>query len=225
MKLLAAEEKHLSGFFLRVVDFHQRWLRRALERRGLLVIFSAALIVISYLCYTFSGSDLLPEMDEGGFVIDYIMPAGSSLAETNRVVGHVEQMLRELPEVESTSRRTGLQLGLAAVTEANTGDILVKLKAKRKRGIEDIIADMRADIKQQEPALDIEFIQVLQDMIGDLTSAPEPIQIKLFSQDPKQLEEWAPKVAEAIGKIKGVRHPERNREHHQRSGGNVSGRS
>ncbi len=90
VKLLAAEEKHLSGFFLRVVNFHERWLRRALERPGLLVIFSAALIVASYLCYTFSGSDLLPEMDEGGFVIDYIMPAGSSLAETNRVVGHVE---------------------------------------------------------------------------------------------------------------------------------------
>jgi multidrug efflux pump subunit AcrB len=204
MKLLAAEDKHLSGFFLRVVNFHERWLRRALERPRLLLIFSAGLIVTSYLCYTFSGSDLLPEMDEGGFVIDYIMPAGSSLAETNRVVGHVEQMLREVPEVESTSRRTGLQLGLAAVTEANTGDVLVKLKAKRKRDIEDIISDVRADIKQQEPALDIEFIQVLQDMIGDLTSAPEPIQIKLFSQDPKQLEQWAPKVAEAIGKIKGV---------------------
>ena len=204
MKLLAAEEKHLSGFFLRVVNFHERLLRRALERPRLLVIFSAALIVVSYLCYSFSGSDLLPEMDEGGFTIDYIMPAGSSLAETNRVVSHVEQMLREIPEVESTSRRTGLQLGLAAVTEANTGDILVKLKTKRDRDIEEIMADVRADIKQQEPALDVEFVQVLQDMIGDLTSAPEPIQIKMFSQDPKQLDEWAPKVADAIGKIKGV---------------------
>ena len=85
-------------------------------------------------------------MDEGGFILDYIMPAGSSLAETNRVVSHVEQMLREIPEVESTSRRTGLQLGLAAVTEANTGDILVKLKAKRDRGIEEIMADVRAQI-------------------------------------------------------------------------------
>ena len=148
MNLLAAEEKHLSGFFLRVVNFHERWLRRALERPRLLVLFSAALIVASYLCYTFSGSDLLPEMDEGGFVIDYIMPAGSSLAETNRVVSHVEQMLREVPEVESTSRRTGLQLGLAAVTEANTGDILVKLKAKRDRDIEEIMADVRAEIKR-----------------------------------------------------------------------------
>jgi multidrug efflux pump subunit AcrB len=204
MKLLAAEEKHLSGFFLRVVNFHEHWLRRALERPYLLIIFSAALIVASYVCYTFSGSDLLPEMDEGGFTIDYIMPAGSSLAETNRVVTHVEQMLREVPEVESTSRRTGLQLGLAAVTEANTGDILVKLKAKRDRGIDEIMADVRADIKREEPALDVDFIQVLQDMIGDLTSAPQPIEIKLFSQDPKLLEEWAPKVGEAIGKIPGV---------------------
>jgi multidrug efflux pump subunit AcrB len=203
-KLLAAEEKHLSGFFLRVVNFHERLLRRALKESPFLLIFSLALIVVSYVCYTFSGSDLLPEMDEGGFTIDYIMPAGSSLAETNRVISHIEQMLREVPEVESTSRRTGLQLGLAAVTEANTGDILVKLKSKRDRGIDDIIADIRADIKREEPALDVEFIQVLQDMIGDLTSAPEPIQIKLFSQDPKQLEDWAPKVAEAIGKIDGV---------------------
>jgi len=204
MKLLAAEEKHLSGFFLRVVNFHQRWLRRALERPGLLVIFSVVLIAVSLVCYHFAETGLLPEMDEGGFTVDYIMPAGSSLAETNRVVSHVEQMLREMPEVESTSRRTGLQLGLAAVTEANTGDILVKLKAKRDRDIEEIMADVRAQIKKEEPSLDVDFIQVLQDMIGDLTSSPQPIEIKLFSEEPKQLETWAPKVADAIGKIDGV---------------------
>ena len=203
-KLLAAEEKHLSGFFLKVVNFHERWLRRALEKPRLLIIFTVGLIVVSYVCYNFSGSDLLPEMDEGGFVLDYWTPSGSSLTETNRMIGHVEQMLREVPEVESSSRRTGLELGLAAVTEANRGDVLVKLKTKRSRGIDDIIEDVRARISEQEPALKVEFVQVLQDMIGDLTSAPEPIQIKLFSQDPKQLGEWAPKVAEAIGKIEGV---------------------
>ena len=203
-KLFAAEEKHLSGFFLRVVNFHERWLRRALERPWFLVAFSALLIVASYACYTFSGSDLLPEMDEGGFVLDYWTPSGSSLTETNRIIGHVEQMLREIPEVESSSRRTGLELGLSAVTEANRGDILVKLKRKRSRDIDDIISEARADINREEPALKIEFVQVLQDMIGDLTSEPEPVQIKLFSQDPKQLDEWAPKVADAIGKVPGV---------------------
>lgn len=204
MKLLAVEEKHLSGFFLRVVNFHERWLRRALERPRLLLIFSAALIAVSYLCYTFSGSDLLPEMDEGGFVLDYWTPSGSSLTETNRIVGHVEQMLREVPEVESSSRRTGLELGLSAVTEANRGDVLVKLKRNRKRDIDEIISEVRVRINREEPALKIEFVQVLQDMIGDLTSAPEPVEIKLFSQDPRQLESWAPRVADAIGKIDGV---------------------
>ena len=94
-KMLAAEEKHLSGFFLRVVNFHERWLRRALERPLMLVIFSVALIGVSFICFNYSDTDLLPEMDEGGFVLDYLMPAGSSLAETNRVVSHLEKMLRE----------------------------------------------------------------------------------------------------------------------------------
>ncbi|HYA25054.1 MAG TPA: efflux RND transporter permease subunit [Terriglobales bacterium] len=203
-RLLEVEEQSLSGFFQKVVNFHERWLRRAVAKPLWLAGGAAALIVASFLCYRFSGSDLLPDMDEGGFVLDYIMPAGSSLAETDRVISHVEQILRNTPEVASTSRRTGLQLGLAAVTEANTGDISVLLKQNRSRDIEDIIADVRAKVTQQEPALDVEFIQVLQDMIGDLTSAPEPIQIKLFSQNPAMLEEWAPKVADAIHKVPGV---------------------
>jgi CzcA family heavy metal efflux pump len=203
-KLLAAEDAHLSGFFQKIVDFHERWLRRALEKPVWLAVLSVALVGVAFVCYRLCGSDLLPEMDEGGFVLDYIMPAGSSLDETNRVVSHLEQMLREIPEVESTSRRTGLQLGLAAVTEANTGDISVKLKTKRDRAIDEIIADVRADIAQKEPAVDVEFTQVLQDMINDLTGAPEPIVVQLFSQDPKQLADWAPKVADSLHKIDGV---------------------
>jgi CzcA family heavy metal efflux pump len=203
-RLLAAEEASLGKFFLKVVTFHEKWLRRALQHPKALAVLSIVLVAVSYGCYRFLGSDLLPEMDEGAFVLDYIMPAGSSLAETNRVISHVEQMLRETPEVESTSRRTGMQLGLAAVTEANTGDISVKLKDKRSRGVDEVMEDLRSQIKAEEPALDVEFVQKLQDMIGDLTSAPEPVQIKLYSQDPALLSEWAPKVGDSIGKIKGV---------------------
>ena len=203
-RLMEAEEASLSGFFRKVINFHERWLRRALERPRWLAGFSLALIVIAYACYQFSGSGLLPEMDEGGFIIDYIMPAGSSLAETNRVVRHLEQILHDIPEVESTSRRTGMQLGLAAVTEANTGDISVKLKPSRSRDIEEVIADVRAKIKTEEPAIDVEFVQVLQDMISDLTGEPQPVEVKLFSQDAAMLDAWAPKVADAIAKDKGV---------------------
>jgi len=100
-------------------------------------------IIASYICYRSLGTDLLPAMDEGGFILDYVMPPGSSLQETNRVVSHMEGICRALPEVESTSRRTGMQLGLASVTEANTGDISVKLKEERHRGIDEIISQVR----------------------------------------------------------------------------------
>ncbi len=202
--LLAAEEASLSGRFGRVVRFYERALHFALARPLWIALGSLALIATAYVSYRGLGTDLLPAMDEGGFIIDYIMPAGSSLQETDRVVGHIEEMLRQIPEVTSTSRRTGLQLGLAAVTEANTGDISVKLKQGRRRNIEDIIAQVRSEITRQEPAVDVEFIQVLQDMIGDLTSAPEPIQIKLFSPNATELRQWAPRVADTIRKIPGV---------------------
>src|SRR6185312_1230478 len=162
----------------RMMRGYQGILRFTLEHGILLGVFAVALIGASYVCYSHLGSDLLPEMDEGGFILDYLTPAGSSLEETNRVLNHVEQIVRQSPEVESMSRRTGLQLGLAAVTEANRGDFSVKLKKKRDRSVEEVIEEVRARVRKAEPVLDIEFVQTLQDMIGDLSSAPEPVNIK-----------------------------------------------
>ena len=188
----------------KVLEWHERGLGWSLSRPFALLGFCALLAIGSFVCYRGLGSDLLPEMDEGGFILDYIMPAGSSLSETNRVLEHVSRILHSLPEVESTSRRTGLQMGFAAVTEANTGDVTVKLKSKRDRGIDEVIADTRAQIKKTEPELDVEFTQVLQDMIGDLSNAPEPIQIKVFASNPALLADLGPRIGDAIGKIGGV---------------------
>jgi multidrug efflux pump subunit AcrB len=202
--LLAAEEAHLSGFFGRVVAFYVRAMEAVLKRPLVLAGSSAVIVVLAFVSYKALGSDLLPEMDEGGFILDYWTPPGSSLAESDRILQHVEEIVRSQPEVENTSRRTGLQLGLAAVTEANRGDFTVKLKRDRKRDIDEVISDVRSEIEQTEPAAKVEFVQVLQDMIGDLTSQPEPIVIKLFSQDPKLLANTAPRVADAIQKVHGV---------------------
>jgi len=108
-------------------------LRSALAHPAALTTLILAVVGASYFCYGALGSDLLPSMDEGGFILDYIMPAGSSLAETNKTLAEVESILKSVPEVENTSRRTGMQLGLAQVTEANTGDVTVRLKRDRKR--------------------------------------------------------------------------------------------
>jgi multidrug efflux pump subunit AcrB len=202
--LLAAEEAHLSGFFGRIVSFYARFMQRVLHHPWLLAGSSVAIILLTGLCYHFLETDLLPAMDEGGFILDYYTPPGSSLTESDRILKHMDAILKETPEVENTSRRTGLQLGLAAVTEANRGDFTVRLKTKRKRDIDDIMNDVRAEIKKSEPAADIEFVQVLQDMIGDLSNEPQPVVIKLYSQDPQLLLQTAPTVAEAIGKVPGV---------------------
>ena len=200
--VMAAEEASLTGgVFGRILTWYERTLRRSLHHRAALAGLAVVLVAASYGCYRLLGSDLLPAFDEGGFVIDYVMPPGSSLQETSRVVGRIERILRDTPEVESTSRRTGLELGLAAVTEPNTGDIAVKLKTNRRRGVDDVISDVRSKVAASQPGLDVEFIQVLQDMIGDLTGAPEPVVVKLFSPDPDLLSTWAPQVAEALEKV------------------------
>ena len=196
-----AHEATERGVFGRVVRFYERWVRRSLEHPILLGIFCVMLVAVSYLSYRQLGSGLLPAFDEGGFILDYVMPAGSSLEETNRVLNHVERIIRATPEVESTSRRTGLQLGIFPVTEPNTGDFTVKLKDERKRGIEEVISEIRENVRREEPVLDIEFVQLLQDMIGDLTGAPQPVVVKLFSDNPDLLKDWAPQVADALMKV------------------------
>jgi len=199
-----AEEAALSGSLRRILDRYEKALRFAFSRPLWIGGFALLLVVASYFCYHALGSDLLPPMDEGGFIIDYWAPAGSSLAETNRMLQHIEAMIRAVPEVEGASRRTGLELGLATVTEANRGDIAVKLKQKRSRSTEQVVEQLRAQIAREEPGLNVEFVAVLQDMIGDLSNEPEDVFIKLFNSDPAKLQEWAPKVADAIAKIPGV---------------------
>lgn len=198
------QDHHAGRLLTKVLAVHRKALTWALNKPLWVVAGALVLVIGTWFGYRSLGSDMLPEMDEGGFILDYIMPAGTSLSETNRVLNHLEKIMHDTPEVESTSRRTGLQLGLAAVTEANTGDISVKLKKKRSRGIDEVMADIRAQIKSSEPELDVEFTQVLQDMIGDLSNAPEPIQIKIFNDDPVLLAQLGPRVADAIGKIPGI---------------------
>jgi CzcA family heavy metal efflux pump len=197
----ASHESPEHGFFAPIIRFYERRMRFALKHPMILGVLCVLLIAVSYVCYGRLGTDLLPALDEGGFILDYVMRPGSSLQETSRVLNQVERIIRTIPEVESTSRRTGLQLGLAAVTEPNTGDIAVKLKDQRKRNIDEVMAEIRAKVTSAEPVLDVDFHQMLEDMIGDLTGAPQPVVVKLFSPDPDILSNWAPQVADALMKV------------------------
>src|ERR1043165_4995824 len=161
-----------------------------LDRRWIVGLTIILVLVGSYFLYHALGSEFLPEFDESAFILDYLAPPGSSLAETGRMLQQVEELLMKTPEVESYSRRTGLEMGLF-VTEPNTGDFAVKLKPGHKRSTKKVISELRDEIKEAQPALDIEFVGIVPDVIGDLQGNPEPLEVKLFSEDAAALQETA----------------------------------
>lgn len=180
-----------------------RVMGRLLRRPALALLILFGLGLLGYLAYTRVGSGFMPRMDEGGFVLDYKAPPGTSLSETDRLLRQVEDIIRRLPEVDSYSRRTGLQLG-GGLTEANQGDFFIHLKPTPRRSIDVIMADLRRRVEQEVPGLRIETAQLMEDLIGDLTAVPQPIEIKLFGDDGAQLRALAPQVATRIGRVPGV---------------------
>jgi CzcA family heavy metal efflux pump len=199
-----AETESSTNIMRHALRWHERGLKLALARPFWLAGACLVLVAGTYFAFQGLGSNLLPHMDEGGFILDYFTPPGSSLAETNRILLHVEQIIKSVPEVETISRRTGLQLGEAAVTEANTGDFTVKLKNNRSRGVDAVMEEVRQRVNNAEPELNIEVTQILQDNIGDLSNAPQPIRIELFSDDETLLHKLGPEVGAAIEKVPGV---------------------
>jgi CzcA family heavy metal efflux pump len=168
----------------RLAAVYQGWLARALHRPVVVVAATAMVAAIGVLFYSALETGFLPEMDEGGYVIDYVTPAGTSLQETDAMLQRVEAILRSVPEVDGFTRRTGTELGLFA-TEQNTGDFVVRLKPRgeRSRTAEEIISDQRERFAREVPGVEIEFVQLLSDMLGDLEGTAEPIEVKLFGDD------------------------------------------
>ena len=198
---VAKERK--PGRIFRAYAAIMEWLFRL---RWLSLIVVPGIFFVVYLIFSQLGTSFMPEMDEGTFVLDYSSPPGTSLNETNRMLMNVENILMKIPEVETYSRRTGTQLGFF-LTEPNTGDYMVKLKSQRIRSTDDIINEVRKKIAASQPALRIDFGQLLADVIGDLTNSPSPIEIKLFSEDRFLVQKKADEILHTIENIPGVADP------------------
>src|SRR5712691_8470152 len=197
------EEEEHGRVLSTIIKRYESVLGLALDNRWIIVVVMLGVLIGSYLLYRSLGSEFIPEFDESAFVLDYWAPPGASLEETDHMLHHVEELLMKTPEIESYSRRTGLELGLF-VTEPNRGDFAVKLKPGHKRDTEDVISDLRKQIETSEPSLEIEFVGIIPDVIGDLEGNPEPIEIKLFSEDAAALQAKADEVEAAVKKIQGV---------------------
>jgi multidrug efflux pump subunit AcrB len=198
-RLAARIQRVLAGIeraYVAALDF-------VFAHRGAAVLATLAVVALGAFVYTRLQTGFLPEMDEGGFVLDYRLPPGTSLAETNRVVSQIESVIKATPEVAAFSRRTGSQLGFFA-TDPNEGDILVRLKDDRSRDSDEIIGDMRAEIEKRYPQANAEFVKLLEDVINDLAGEPRPVEIKLFGNDLATLQKTAAELGDRVEKIPGV---------------------
>ena len=179
-------------------------LLRPFLRVPILAVFTAAaLLTAAYGLYRAVGTDYLPALDEGAFILDYITPPESTLDDTQSLLARIENVLRSTPEIVAFSRRTGTQLGFF-LTESNKGDFSVRLAAKRNRNIDQIVESVRSRILANVPRVQIEFSQVLQDLIGDLSGTPEPIVVNAFGADQKTIEATAQQLAAQIRTVAGL---------------------
>ncbi|MGA9335056.1 MAG: efflux RND transporter permease subunit [Rudaea sp.] len=198
-----AQEHPPGKFAQRCNAWYATVLSRVLDLPALLLVGVIPLVALGAFAYKSVGTGFMPKMDEGGFILDYIAPPGTSLDETNRLLDKVGAIIGADAYVDTYSRRTGLQLG-GGLTEANTGDFFVRLKSGSRPPIEQVMAQMRREIEAQVPGLDIDLAQLMEDLIGDLTEVPQPIEVKLYSDNAVALDMAAKKVAAQLAAIRGV---------------------
>ena len=181
----------------------QRWVSFFIHRPFIAIAVAAALIFSIIFIFPKLQTGFLPEMDEGSIVLDYASPPGTSLDETDRMLREAEKIIVAMPEVAAYSRRTGTQMGFF-ITEPNTGDYLIQLKTKRERSTEEVITDIRKRIEATQPALRIDFGQVIGDMLGDLMTSVQPVEVKIFGDNQQQLQQLSKQVAAVVAGVEGA---------------------
>ncbi len=198
-----AEKEDIGALYTRLLEHYKNLMQRLMRRPWLVLFGVIPLLLLGYIAYKQVGSGFMPHMDEGGFILDYRAAPGTSLTETDRLLRQVEAILQSNPAVETYSRRTGAQLG-GGITEANEGDFFVRLNPLPRPPIDEVMDEIRGKIEARVPGLEVEMALLMEDLIGDLTAVPQPIEIKLYSDNQQTLLTTAPKVAQAISQITGV---------------------
>ncbi len=179
------------------------WIRFFIRHSYISILFAVACAIIIYVLPGKMPSGFLPEMDEGGIVLDFDSPPGTTLEETDRMLKEVDKIVQEQPEVANFSRRLGTQMGFF-ITEPNRGDYLIQLKKKRNKTTDEVSADLRAKIEAVLPKLKIDFGQVIGDMLGDLMSSVQPVELKIYGDNRQKLEELSKQAGEIVENVKGT---------------------
>jgi CzcA family heavy metal efflux pump len=180
-----------------------KWIRFFVRHAWIGVLFALVCAATVYLLPGKLPSGFLPEMDEGGIVLDFNSPPGTTLEETDRMLKEVDNIIQQQPEVASYSRRLGTQMGFF-ITEPNRGDYLIQLKKKRNKTTDDVSAELRAKIEATIPQLKVDFGQVIGDMLGDLMTSVQPVEIKVYGDNRQTLEVLSKQVADIVRDVNGT---------------------
>ncbi|MBI1288901.1 MAG: MMPL family transporter [Flavobacteriales bacterium] len=180
-----------------------RWLTWFFNKPIISFLLIGAFLFSAWFSYGKLETGFLPDLDEGAIVLDYYMPPGTSLRETDRVLKEVEKIIVAHPEVDTYCRRTGIAMHFGAVP-SNYGDYSIQLKKDHKRSTVDVSDDLRKEISAKFPVLNIEFGQRIADLLGDLISTAQPIEVKFFGDDYSKLQNISRQAEQIVEKIDGL---------------------
>jgi len=176
----------------------------SLRRPVIVTLASLAIAVPAFFAATRVGSDFMPRLDEGALLLQTVLPPEASLDEVDRLNHRVEDLLRDIPEVEDVVRRTGRAEATEDPMPHTMSDVLVVLKTDRRRTIDELEDVMRNRLKNV-PGVAVLFTTPLGMRIDEgLGGTPADIAVRIFGPDLDELARQADRARELMGRVPGI---------------------
>lgn len=211
-KPAAADADLFARHFGRTRRIYARGLGWSLTHRKTVIVAAAATFLASLAVVPLLGTEFMPKQDIPVMMMNVMMPVGTDLQETDRVVRRIENVVLSQPETRFAISFIGLARerkidvawgsGTADVNEAQVFIRLVE-KGERVRSMELIMDDIRRQIPQIRGA-QIEFFDMGQLFLGQ-TGENSPILVKAFGKDLDKLKAITDQVAVRMKDVDGLR--------------------
>jgi len=157
----------------------------AVQHRKSVITAALLLIIAAVGLSATERASLLPPLDEGSILVEYIMPPGTSLSESNRIGNQLERLALRQPDIASVYRRTGSPAAGYQIEGPHRGEIMMKLKPfdQRKRSADAIMDDFRR-LSADFPSMSFLFHNPTQEKMDESFSGlPALFGVTLYGED------------------------------------------
>ena len=176
----------------------------AMRHAGLVRIATLAITIPAIALAFVVGSDFMPQLDEGAFLLQTVMPPDSSLDQVDRINHRVEDVLRRFEDVEDVVRRTGRAERTEDPMPHVVSDVLVVFKADRIAGLDELETDMREAL-ENVPGVTVLFTTPLGMRIDEgLGGTPADLSVRVFGPDLDQLAKLGTEAQRIMSSIEGL---------------------